>query len=336
MDRKELFEGHPDWLSHTLANAGLPTAVGDSPLPDGGRLQRLATGVLCVHPAQGSGPHTILSAGVHGNETAPIEILNDIVQSLLSGVLVATCPTLLILGNPPAMVADQRFVTYNMNRLFSGAHQHPDYKACDETERAAQLEQFCLAFSETADQLVHYDLHTAIRPSHREKFALYPWVPDRTIPDDQCRFLLDADVDTLLLQHTGATTFSAFTAVELGGESLTIELGKVRPFGENNPEDFRGIDRALRRHLRGEPAPATDRQLTRFEVVHEILHTGQDFHFHVSDDTPNFTEYRPGTIMWGDRTTDYKVGNRPEAIVFPNPKVPKGHRVGLMVREVKT
>lgn len=335
MTNTDLFANHPDWLSHTLANAGLTTAVSDVALPDGGRLKRLATGVLCVHPAQVSGPHTILSAGVHGNETAPIEILNALVQSLLEGNLTATCPTLLILGNPPAMVTEQRFVTYNMNRLFSGAHQHPDYRTCYETERAAQLEQFCLAFTEGAERLVHYDLHTAIRPSHREKFALYPWVPDRTITGDQCRFLLDADVDTLLLQHTGATTFSAFTAVDLGGESLTVELGKVRPFGENNPEEFRGIDQALRRHLRGEPAPATGRKLTRFEVVHEIIHTGDHFHFHVSDDTPNFTEFPPGTIIWEDRTTEYRVGDQPEAIVFPNPSVPKGHRVGLMVREVK-
>ena len=70
-----------------------------------------------------------------------------------------------------------------------------------------------------------------------------------------------------------------------------------------------------------------------FKVVHEVLNTGDHFRFHIADDVANFTEYPPGTLIWEDDTTDYRVGPEPEAIIFPNPRVPVGHRVGLMVRQ---
>jgi len=72
--------------------------------------------------------------------------------------------------------------------------------------------------------------------------------------------------------------------------------------------------------------------LTVFEVVHEILNTGPSFRFHVPDDVANFTEYPSGTMIWEDDQTCYRVGTAPEAIVFPNPAVPVGQRVGLLVR----
>src|SRR5690606_41080425 len=80
--------------------------------------------------------------------------------------------------------------------------------------------------------LSHYDLHTAIRPSKRERFALYPFVPGRSVPGTQCTFLLEAEVETLLLQHQVSTVFSSFTASLLKAESFTVELGKVERFGE--------------------------------------------------------------------------------------------------------
>ena len=183
--------------------------------------------------------------------------------------------------------------------------------------------------------LYHYDLHTAIRPSHRERFALYPFVEGRTVPVDQRDFLLEAEVETLLLQHKAGTTFSSFSSSLLKAESFTMELGKVRPFGQNDLGRFSGIQDALRRRFRGLPSPAPQPpfdHLTVFEVVHEILNTGKNFRFHIPDDVANFTEYQPGTVIWEDDETSYRVGHSPEAIVFPNPEVPVGHRIGLMIR----
>ncbi|TBW52910.1 succinylglutamate desuccinylase [Marinobacter halodurans] len=333
--RKTLFDGEPDWLAHTLSRAGQASAPVTAALPDGAEIRRLDTGILELVPASADDRRLIISAGIHGNETAPIEVLNGLLNELVDGRWQIARRTLLILGNPLSMVAGDRFVDHNMNRLFSGAHAKAPYTGSPEAARAAQLEQACREFVGDADRVSHYDLHTAIRPSLREKFALYPFVEGRKVPQDQCNFLLEAEVHTLLLQHKAGTTFSSFSSSHLGAESFTIELGKVRPFGQNDLLRFKGIENALRRVFRDEPAPTPPDadELTVFEVVHEILNTGDDFQFHVPDDIANFTPYQPGTVIWEDGATQYRVGDVPEAIIFPNRNVPVGQRVGLLVRE---
>ncbi len=337
---QDLFESNIDWLTHTLAkpSADLPNAK--AALSDETLISRESIGVLrCTPPASRANPNQealIVSAGIHGNETAPIEVLNALVSELLNGEWQLACPLLLILGNPPAMVAGERFVDANLNRLFSGAHRKPAYAGLPEAARARFLEETCYEFARAHPQaLSHYDLHTAIRLSQREKFALYPFVEGRQVPEAQSNFLLEAEVSTLLLQHKAGTTFASFSSSALNAQSFTVELGKVKPFGENDLARFEGVKRALRRRLRGETAPAKTlrfKQLTVFEVVHEILNTGKNFRFHVPDDVANFTEYPPGTIIWEDDDICYRVEHSPQAIVFPNRDVPVGQRAGLLIR----
>ena len=334
--REQLFDRQPDWLAFTLANPDSSTSGREASLPDGSRIELTGPGMLRLVPATPRlDLRLIVSAGIHGNETAPIEVLNRLVDELLAGEWPLATETLLILGNPPAMVAGRRFLDHNLNRLFNNAHQKPAYAGSPEALRAQLLEQTCRAFSAEAPQLIHYDLHTAIKPSEREKFALYPFIPDRKVPEDQLRFLAASGVHTLLLQHTTGTTFAAFSSKELAAESMTIELGRVRPFGQNDLSRFRGIETSLRGLLAGRDPGATAEagQVVIFEVVEEIINTGKDFRFHVPDDAANFTEYAPGKLIWEDAEQSYQVGPRPEVIVFPNPDVPVGQRVGLMARK---
>jgi|SRR5690554_1150952 len=346
--QQNLFDTSSDWLEHSLKHASSVLPEVSAELPNGTRITRRAVGVLELTPAliQPGSEVLILSAGVHGNETAPVEVLNGLLSELLRGEWPLACPTLLILGNPPAMVACERFVDANMNRMFHGAHNKQAYQGLPEATRARQLEMFCQRFATAhSGALSHYDLHTAIRPSLREKFALYPFVAGRKVPENQCSFLLKSQVETLLLQHSTATTFASFSSSQLGAESFTIELGKVQPFGQNDLSRFEGVQNALRARLQGNGLPTTPEstsdgepseagRLMTFEVVHEILNTGKEFQFHVPDDAANFTEYQPGTVIWEDSETCYRVGNVPEAIVFPNRNVPVGQRVCLMIRPV--
>ncbi|WP_417539085.1 succinylglutamate desuccinylase [Marinobacter sp.] len=335
-----LFESNPDWLAHTLAHAAVNLPETKTILSDGTCISRKAVGVLQLTPptdrANPNQEALIVSAGIHGNETAPIEVLNALLNELLNGEWQLAVPLLLIMGNPPAMVAGERFLDVNLNRLFNGAHGKPEYEGLPEATRAQFLEEACQQFAVAHPQaLSHYDLHTAIRPSQREKFALYPFVEGRQVPEVQRDFLLEAEVETLLLQHKVGTTFSSFSSSVLNAESFTVELGKVHPFGMNDLTRFEGVKNALRRRFCGEPAPATQPpfdHLTVFEVVYEILNTGKNFQFHIPDDVANFTEYAPGTVIWEDDDTCYKVGEIPEAIVFPNRDVPVGQRVGLLIR----
>lgn len=337
----DLFGGEFDWLSHTLAFAGQVAQPAAAVLADGTRIERPGIGVLHLKPGQSvNDGRLIVSAGIHGNETAPIEVLNNLVNGLMAGQWTLRQETLLILGNPPAMVAGTRFIEHNLNRLFNGAHQKTPYLGCAEAQRAEWLETLCRDFSTSAQAVDHYDLHTAIRPSKREKFALYPFVPGRKVPNGQLAFLAESDVSTLLLQHKSGTTFASFSSTGLGAESFTVELGQVRPFGQNDLSRFTGIEASLKGLMSQQPVvneKVTESvgrmpDMTVYEVVEEILNTGDTFRFHVPDDVANFTEYPPGEVIWEDDTTRYRVGDQPEAIVFPNHDVPVGQRVGLMVR----
>ncbi|RUM49001.1 MAG: succinylglutamate desuccinylase, partial [Marinomonas sp.] len=45
------------------------------------------SGVLRLEPEQAPKHSVVLSAGIHGNETAPIELVNALVQQILAGEL---------------------------------------------------------------------------------------------------------------------------------------------------------------------------------------------------------------------------------------------------------
>ena len=340
--KEQLFGANRDWLSHTTSSTTRITDEKVLVLNDGTGVQMQDAGLLYLTPPEGrpnpNSESVIVSAGIHGNETAPIEVLNALVDELLEGHWQLACPVLLILGNPLAIDLGARFMQVNLNRLFSGAHRKPEYANLAEADRAQILETACKGFTKRhPNNLSHYDLHTAIRPSLRDKFALYPFIEGRDVLNSQVNFLLEADVNTLLLQHKEGTTFAAFTSTELKAESFTVELGKVRPFGQNNLSEFDGISNALRRRFKGDKPPQPDHSSspTVFEVVHEIINSGDTFQFHVPDDVANFTAYDPGTVIWEDSATHYTVGDVPEAIIFPNRHVPVGQRVGLMVRPVR-
>ena len=152
------------------------------------------------------------------------------------------------------------------------------------------------------------------------------------IPNQQA-FLSRSDIETVLLQNEEGNTFSSFSSLKYGAESFTLELGQVKPFGENDLKRYSGIDYALRELIAGEPLPAEPkRPVTQFEVCHSIEVTSDQWEFFVPDDALNFTEFAPGTLIWRDGEREYRVGEQPECIVFPNPKVPVGQRAGLMLR----
>ena len=86
-----------------------------------------------------------MSAGVHGNETAPIELLNQLVGDLLIGRLPLTVRLLVVLGNPAAMRAEalsaQRHEPH-VRQPATAILKPPAARPCD----AQQLERALAAF----------------------------------------------------------------------------------------------------------------------------------------------------------------------------------------------
>lgn len=104
----------------------------------------LGEGLLEITPHQAYRQAVVLSAGIHGNETAPIELLNQLVNALLAGERPLAVRLLVVLGNPAAIRAGKRYLHSDMNRMFGGRYR--EFNHSGETARAQQLEQVITAF----------------------------------------------------------------------------------------------------------------------------------------------------------------------------------------------
>lgn len=297
-----------------------------------------AEGVIQFEPVHHGGKDIIYSCGVHGNETAPIEICDELVAKILSEKVIIKHRLLVIFGNLPAMDIAERFVEENMNRLFDGEHANPDVPPNRERIRAAILErevrQFFQGQSGQQRQRYHYDLHTAIRDSKNDKFAVYPFTHGKPRKPEQLEFLKACGVHTILLSESPTTTFSYFSSKHFAADAFTVELGKVRPFGENDMSRFQQAKETLT-HLvtQSELAlPAFDESTFHIYRVNQIINkTHESFALHFADDTPNFTDYGKGTLLASENGTEYRCQQDGEAIVFPNANVALGQRALLTV-----
>ncbi len=121
-----------------------------------------------------------------------------------------------------------------------------------------------------------------------------------------------------------------FTAHASGALACTLELGKVRPFGQNDLSRFAASDASLRQLIAGE-AVAAQAPLRVFTVVAQIDKRSEHFVLNVASDVPNFTPFSIGTELTHDGEYHYRVLHDEERIVFPNPRMKPGLRAGLMV-----
>ncbi|MBN3770904.1 succinylglutamate desuccinylase [Burkholderia sp. Se-20378] len=322
-----------DFLAFTLTGSA-PSATDGACAAGAVRWQWLGDGLLALEPAEAADTaraSVLVSAGVHGDETAPIELLSMLVRDLASGALPLACRLLVVLGNVPAMRAGERYLDDDLNRLFSG--RHAQVPASREAPRATQLEAAAAAFFAAAPAGAarwHIDMHTAIRASVFEQFALLPHTgmpPTRTMFE----WLGDAQIAAVLLHTAKGNTYSHFTAEHCGALACTLELGKVRPFGQNDLTRFAPADRAVRKLVSGAACEA-DVPLPRvFTVIDQITKQSDALELFVAADVANFTAFARGTVLAQDGDYRYTVTHDEERIVFPNPSVKPGLRAGLLV-----
>lgn len=273
----------------------------------------------------------VLSAGVHGNESAPIELIDSIISDVLNERLAVKHNVLFIYGNLPSIVQQQRFVEENLNRLF----HYQEKSDTQEAKRANELMQIVSAFFERkASERLHYDLHTAIRPSKNEKFAVYPFMHGRPYCKKQLSFLSACDVNTILLSQSPTGTFSYYSSSQHNAHAFTLELGKVRPFGQNDMSKFSVIDQTLRTLIAENDLALPryeDCPLEIFNVNQTVIKHKDDFALHFDDAAPNFTSFDADAILASETDTVYRAQVDGEAIVFPNADVPVGQRALLTV-----
>jgi succinylglutamate desuccinylase len=317
-----------------------PFAAGDfnavaAPFANAGwRVTQPAAGLLQIvtDPAAAA---LVLSVGVHGDETAPIEIVAALLQALAAEPHRLAVNLLLVIGNIAAIAACRRFIEVDLNRLFIAPHDA--VVTTPESVRAAHIMTACGSFfAALSGPRWHLDLHTTIRPSSYPAFAIIPAAMQPAQKNCLIDFLADAAIDAAILNQQLAPTFSAFTAQQFGASSATCELGQVGRLGENRLQPFAATSTALARMLRegppaGRPARAHTTAPRLFTVTQELIRHSSGFRFCTQSPLHNFMRLGAGSVVATDGTTVYRVDAVDAYLVFPNPQVQIGQRAGLIV-----
>lgn len=295
--------------------------------------QRGVLEVVPEHLSQES-KHIIISCGIHGDETAPMEIVDKIINDIQSGFQPIKHRLLFINAHPEATNAHTRFIETNLNRLF-------DDKAYPETKElviAQNLKQIVSDFYQDTPQHLrwHLDLHCAIRLSKHYSFVVSPKVRHPVRSQELMEFVASAHLEAVMFSNAPSSTFSWFSAENFAAQALTIELGRVAKIGENDLDKLVAFDLALRDLVSDSQAEHLPKKPTMYRVSRTIVRIHDDFDFLFDDDVQNFTAFKHGEVFGHDGDKPLMAKNEGEAIVFPNRHVEVGQRAALMVCPVKT
>ncbi len=280
------------------------------------------------------GLQVVLSVGLHGNETAPIEIVRDIVAQVLLGKTKVAGEVLIFFGHLEAMVMKKRQIEENLNRCFGIEENVLSRVRSQEQGRANRLKLALKNYRNPNLPLLHLDLHTAIRDSLYPRFAVLPQKKsEQDYTHAFLRCLERMGLQAFLMSDGATTTFSHYTSALYSGLSATVELGAVREFGKNNHQDFLQARHELIRLLETNclPNDSLPVDVLFFDVIRTLKRKGENFKFLFSEDLPNFSKFKAETPIMEDDGRVFRIHSDDERIVFPNSKVGIGERAGLIV-----
>lgn len=295
-------------------------------------VQQPCAGVIqiCAAETNTERMRLLISVGVHGDETAPVEMMAFLLEQLSKTPELLAVDLMIVVGNIQAIAEEKRFIDVDLNRLFTAHRTSTNSK---EAQRADELMQAATRFFDGYKNKYHLDLHTAIRASVYPTFAI---VPGKNNPAF-VRWLGSAGIAAVVLSPqpsvTSFTTFSSFTCAHLGAVSCTAELGRIGKLGKNDLNQFAATQDAIEALLRCgtiSQAKQNGSGPVIFCVVQELIKRSAAFQFTFDNSIKNFTKFAPGTILATDGKFTYSVGPASEYILFPNPDVHIGLRAGLM------
>jgi len=291
-----------------------------------------ADGILTIKGA-GDRASVLISVGVHGDETGPIEMVAYLLDALSHQASSLAVNLMLCVGNIGAIRAGKRFIDADLNRMFRV--ERGTLAGTAEAERADEMIAATSAFFADAGPLRwHLDLHTAIRPSVYPTFAIVPEI----IADAPRRTLIEwlglAGIGAVIMNPASVGTYSYYSAEHHGAAGTTVELGRIGTLGQNDLAQFTDASLALDDLLRGAARRVAKQSPHVFNTARQIIKLSEQFQMAFGKDTHNFTALKQGEEIARDGDTVYTVQHPEELVVFPNPDVRVGLRAGLMVVRV--
>lgn len=280
----------------------------------------------------------VLSAGIHGDETAPIECLAQIAQDILNQKQALHWPCLFIFAHAKATLAHVRYFEQNLNRLFANQDEEEVAAQGIEANIARQIKHALADFYATTNphHRWHFDLHCSIRPSIYPHFAISPLPIDPKRSQRLHQMLIHLNMDAVVVSNQASSTLSWFSHAFYCAHAATLELGQLKPLGENNPQDLARFETPLRQllaHKDGFESNRTpQRQLshpTSFYKVSQVIENKGGIHFLEPDKLINFNRFETDIEIAKDTSQGY-LAKAGEIILFANDAVEVGQRAGLI------
>ena len=323
--------------SYAGFSTGHFTAIAAAFSAAGYQVTQPAPGLLQILSAA-TAPALVLSVGIHGDETAPIDMVATLLQTLSAEPKRLAVNLLLVIGNLAAISAAKRFIEVDLNRLFNVADD--SVKTTLESTRAAVIMAACQKFfSATDGPRWHLDLHATIRPSRYATFAIIPAAIRAAQTQTLLNFLAEVGVGAVILNVLPSHTFSAFTARQCGATSATVELGHIAQCGGNSTTlnaAFAALARLLRQAslLPTVALPSSAPQI--FTVMQELIRQTSTFRFCTDAELQKFMPLKNDSVIATDGDLVHRIGSVDGYLVFPNPNVQIGQRAGVIVTLLPT
>ncbi len=293
-----------------------------------------ADGVMTIRATTGPVRASVLvSVGVHGDETGPIEVVAHVLDRLAMAPAELAVDLMVCVGNIDAIRAGKRFIDADLNRMFR-AERGSLASAAEATRADVMIAATKAFFADAGPVRWHLDLHTAIRPSVYPTFAIVPDLITDESKTALVRWLGRAAIGAIIMNPKSAGTYSYYSAEFHGAAASTVELGRVGTLGQNDLSLFADVESALDDLLRGVPTGAARAEAHVFKVAQEVIKLSDAFSMAFGRSTQNFTALTQGQTIATDGDTVYTVKHPEELVVFPNPDVRVGLRAGLMVVRV--
>ncbi|NOH69990.1 succinylglutamate desuccinylase [Vibrio pectenicida] len=312
-----------------------PMLAGEMTVANGTLFKLHERGILEVIPSKldENSKHIIFSSGIHGNETAPMELIDKVILDIQTGFQPVKERLLFIIAHPESTNAHTRFIEMNLNRLFD----EKEYQPTKELVIAQNLKRVVSSFYHNTpqDKRWHLDLHCAIRSSQHYTFGVSPKTRHPVRSKELMDFSASAHLDAMMFSNAPSSTFSWYSAENYAAQALTVELGKVAKIGENALDKLAAFELATRDLIASSESEHLPRLPVMYRVSRTIVRLNDDFDFLFDDDVANFTAFKHGEVFGHDGDKPLMAKNEGEAIVFPNRHVAIGQRAALMVCPVK-
>jgi succinylglutamate desuccinylase len=290
-------------------------------------------GILTIRASESGRPAVLVSVGVHGDETGPIELLAYLLDALAQEPRALAVDLMLCVGNIGAIRQARRFIDADLNRMFRA--ERGTLAGTAEAARAdAMIAATTAFFAAAGKERWHLDLHTAIRPSAYPTFAIVPDLIGDAAKRQLLGWLGEAAIGAIIMNPSSAGTYSYYSAEHHAAAGTTIELGRIGTLGQNDLSQFDDAKAALDRLLRGKEPAASGRAPHVFKVAQNIIKLSDHFTMAFGKETQNFTALKKGEEIARDGDIVYTVQHDEELVVFPNPDVRIGLRAGMMVTRV--